>query len=74
MAPVSIKVYDNCVASRLASVLFPQEEKPSIAMIIFLVDMQIVITTNVKECIDIWKVGFIGWGWGRGWGWGGINE
>jgi hypothetical protein len=53
MAPVSINVYDNCVASRLASVLFPQEEKPSIAMIIFLVDMQIVITTNVKECIDI---------------------
>jgi hypothetical protein len=36
MAPVSIKTYSNLVANALANVLLPQEEKPSMAMIILL--------------------------------------
>jgi hypothetical protein len=35
MAPVSIKTYCNLAANAFANVLLPQEEKPSIAIIIF---------------------------------------
>jgi hypothetical protein len=35
IAPVSTKTYSNAFAIALARVLFPQDEKPSIAMMIF---------------------------------------
>jgi hypothetical protein len=41
IAPVSIKTYSNFEANAFAKVLFPQEEKPSMAMII-LFDMAFI--------------------------------